>query len=56
MADPISVAGLVTGVISLGLQVAGGLSNYLDAVKGRSEELHSVKQQATNMKDQLLTI
>ncbi|KAI1289127.1 hypothetical protein F5Y03DRAFT_388847 [Xylaria venustula] len=56
MADPLSVAGLVTGVISLGLQVAGGLVEYLDAVKGRKEELNSVKQQATEMKDFLLTV
>ncbi|KAI1427396.1 hypothetical protein F5Y12DRAFT_712201 [Xylaria sp. FL1777] len=56
MADPLSIAGLVTGVISLGLQVAGGLTNYLDAVKGRSEDLRSAKQGATEMKDLLLTI
>ncbi|KAI0415246.1 hypothetical protein F5X98DRAFT_377021 [Xylaria grammica] len=56
MADPLSIAGLVTGVISLGLQVAGGLSDYLDAVKGRVEELNSAKQEATNMKDLILTI
>ncbi|KAI0430275.1 hypothetical protein F5Y09DRAFT_356106 [Xylaria sp. FL1042] len=56
MADPLSVAGLVTGVISLGLQVASGLSDYLDAVKGRTEELGSAKRQAIEMKDLLLTI
>ncbi|KAI0975854.1 hypothetical protein F4678DRAFT_418816 [Xylaria arbuscula] len=56
MADPLSVAGLVTGVISLGLQVAGGLIEYLDAVKGRTEELNSTKQKATEMKDLLLTV
>ncbi|KAI0549750.1 hypothetical protein F4679DRAFT_573349 [Xylaria curta] len=56
MADPLSIAGLVTGIISLGLQVAGGLSDYLDAVKGRPEELGSAKQQAAHMKDLILTI
>ncbi|KAI0801610.1 hypothetical protein GGR55DRAFT_701407 [Xylaria sp. FL0064] len=56
MVDPLSIAGLVTGVISLGLQVAGGLSDYLDAVKGRTEELRSAKRQATEMKELLLTI
>ncbi|KAI1748981.1 hypothetical protein F4782DRAFT_338738 [Xylaria castorea] len=56
MADPLSIAGLVTGVISLGLQVVGGLSDYLDAVKGRAEELSSAKRQTTNMKDLLLVI
>ncbi|KAI1360874.1 hypothetical protein F5Y08DRAFT_316274 [Xylaria arbuscula] len=56
MADPLSVAGLATGAISLGLQVAGGLSDYLDAVKGRSEDLKSAKEGATEMRDLLLTI
>ncbi|TRX95690.1 hypothetical protein FHL15_003244 [Xylaria flabelliformis] len=56
MADPLSVTGVVLGVISLGLQVAGGLSDYLDAVRGRTEELNSAKQQAAEMKDLLLTI
>ncbi|KAI0864842.1 hypothetical protein F4860DRAFT_510599 [Xylaria cubensis] len=56
MADTLSVTGVVLGVISLGLQVAGGLSDYLDAVRGRTEELNSVKQHAAEMKDLLLTI
>ncbi|KAI0971850.1 hypothetical protein F4678DRAFT_78532 [Xylaria arbuscula] len=56
MADPLSIAGLVTGVISLGLQVADGLTDYLDAVKGRSEDLRSAKQGATEMRDLLSTI
>ncbi|KAJ8125608.1 hypothetical protein O1611_g8030 [Lasiodiplodia mahajangana] len=56
MADPLSIAGLVTGVISLGLQVAGGLFDYLDAVKGRRDELDSAKRGAANMRDLLLTI
>ncbi|KAI1271758.1 hypothetical protein F5Y07DRAFT_404106 [Xylaria sp. FL0933] len=56
MVDPLSIAGLVTGVVSLGLQVAGGLSDYLDAVKGRTEELGSAKRQTTEMKESLLTI
>jgi hypothetical protein len=56
MADPLSIAGLATGAISLGLQLAGGVSEYLDAVKGRSEELSSIKQQTASMKDLLLTI
>ncbi|KAI3317664.1 hypothetical protein HD806DRAFT_540989 [Xylariaceae sp. AK1471] len=46
MADPLSVAGLVIGVISLGLE----------PVKGRDDELSSSKQRATSMKDLLLTI
>lgn len=46
----------MAGVVSLGLQVAGSLSNHLEAVKGRVEELSSAKRQAANMKDLLLTI
>ncbi|KAK8062984.1 hypothetical protein PG997_015081 [Apiospora hydei] len=42
MADPLSVAGLAAGLVSLGLQVAGGIASYLDAIKGRSDELASV--------------
>ncbi|RYC55236.1 hypothetical protein CHU98_g10977 [Xylaria longipes] len=56
MADPLSVAGLVTSVISLGLQVAGGLSDYLKGMKGREEELSSAKRRVDTMKDLLLTI
>ncbi|KAI1358400.1 hypothetical protein F5Y08DRAFT_350876 [Xylaria arbuscula] len=44
MADPLSVAGVILGVVSLGLQVADGLSKYLDGVGGRTEELNSTKQ------------
>ncbi|KAI0196409.1 hypothetical protein F4808DRAFT_323440 [Astrocystis sublimbata] len=56
MADPLSIAGLVTGVISLGLQTASGLSDYLDAVRGRDDELDSTKRQATNMVNMLLMV
>ncbi|KAI0111261.1 hypothetical protein GGR51DRAFT_71546 [Nemania sp. FL0031] len=56
MADPLSIAGLAAGVISLGLQVVGGLSNYLNSVEGRTDELDSAKQEARNMKGLLLTI
>ncbi|KAK8001061.1 hypothetical protein PG991_013283 [Apiospora marii] len=44
MADPLSVAGLAAGLVSLGLQVAGGISSYLDAIKSRSDELASVER------------
>ncbi|KAI8631711.1 hypothetical protein F5Y19DRAFT_473390 [Xylariaceae sp. FL1651] len=56
MADPLSVAGLAAGVVSLGLQVVGGLLEYLDAMKARPEELNAAKQQANDMKGLLLTI
>ncbi|KAK8137066.1 hypothetical protein PG984_005006 [Apiospora sp. TS-2023a] len=45
MADTvICVAGLAAGVVSLGLQVTGGITSYLDAIKGRQEEITSVKR------------
>ncbi|AEO69059.1 uncharacterized protein THITE_42560 [Thermothielavioides terrestris NRRL 8126] len=45
MADPLSVAGLATGVVSLGLQVYGGITSYLDALKCRKEDIASARQQ-----------
>ncbi|KAI0448414.1 hypothetical protein F5B21DRAFT_497590 [Xylaria acuta] len=56
MADPLSVAGLIVSVISVGIEVTGSLSNYLDAVKAREEELRSAKRQATDMAGLLSTI
>lgn len=50
------LTGLAVGVVSLGLQVASGLSDYVDSVKGRKEELESTKKQSDTMKDSLLTI
>lgn len=44
MADPLSVAGLAAGVVSLGLQVTGGLMSYLDAIRSREEDLALAKQ------------
>ncbi|KAK7972639.1 hypothetical protein PG988_006773 [Apiospora saccharicola] len=43
MADPLSVAGLAAGLVSLGLQLTGGITNYLDAVKCRGKELASAR-------------
>jgi hypothetical protein len=56
MADPLSVAGLATGAISLGLQLFETVKDYLDAVKGRSEEIASARQQVDNMRKLLETI
>lgn len=39
MSDPLSVAGLVTGVISLGLQVAVEINKYLDALECREKDV-----------------
>ncbi|TRX91451.1 hypothetical protein FHL15_007675 [Xylaria flabelliformis] len=42
MVDPLSVATGAAGIISLGIQVCGGLSDYLSAVKHKNEELAAV--------------
>lgn len=41
MADPLSVAGLAAGLVSLGLQVTGGLVSYVGALRSRPEDLAS---------------
>ncbi|KAK8093330.1 hypothetical protein PG997_000015 [Apiospora hydei] len=44
MADPLSLAASVAGLISLGLQVTTGIAEYLNAVESRSEELSSAQR------------
>lgn len=41
MADPLSVAGLAAGLVSLGLQVTGGLVSYVGAIRSRPKDLAS---------------
>ncbi|KAK7919984.1 hypothetical protein PG985_008006 [Apiospora marii] len=45
MADPLSQAASVAGLVSLGIQVTTGISKYLDALDSRDEELRSATQQ-----------
>ncbi|KAK8084396.1 hypothetical protein PG997_005667 [Apiospora hydei] len=56
MAEPLSLAASVAGLISLGLQVTGGIAKYLDAAKCRDEELSAVRQQNALLTDTLATI
>jgi uncharacterized protein YigA (DUF484 family) len=56
MADPLSVAGLAAGVISLGLQVAGGITNYIDALSCRRQDISSVRQQNDALRNTLQVI
>lgn len=44
MADPFSVASGVAGLVSLGISLCNGLHRYLDAVKGRQEDITKVTQ------------
>ncbi|KAK7973826.1 hypothetical protein PG989_015674 [Apiospora arundinis] len=43
--DPLSLAASVAGLTSLGIQVTGGISTYLDALKCRDEELETIRRQ-----------
>ena len=47
MADPLSIASGVAGLVSLGLTVCSGLQTYVDAVKGRGEDIESTCQLLT---------
>ncbi|KAK8018871.1 hypothetical protein PG991_008061 [Apiospora marii] len=56
MADPLSLAASVAGLVSLGLQVTSGITKYLDAVKCRDEELSEIRRQNGLLKDTLRII
>lgn len=45
MSDPLSLIGLGAGLVSLGLQVSGGITKYLDALDCRDQDIASVRQQ-----------
>ncbi|KAF5606219.1 ankyrin repeats (3 copies) domain protein [Fusarium subglutinans] len=45
MTDPLSVTGLALAVVSLGLQVTGGITDYLDSLKSRDQDISSIIQQ-----------
>ncbi|ROW11627.1 hypothetical protein VMCG_01293 [Cytospora schulzeri] len=49
MADAIGLAASVAGLVSLGLQVAGGIGSYIDGVKARKEELAAVSTRVRHM-------
>ena len=53
MADPLSLAASVAGLVSLGLQVTSGIAKYLDAVKCRDEELSEIRRQNGLLNDTL---
>lgn len=56
MADPLSVAGLAAGVVSLGLQVSGGITAYIDALSCRDQEITSVRQQNDSLRKTLQVV
>ncbi|KAF5546122.1 ankyrin repeat-containing protein [Fusarium phyllophilum] len=56
MADPLSVAGLALAVVSLGLQVTGGITDYFDSLKSRDQDIASIIQQNDTLKKTLQII
>lgn len=53
MADPLSISASVAGLISLGVQVASGITQYLDAVRERKDDVASAKTLVIRMQDLL---
>ncbi|RYO81224.1 hypothetical protein DL766_002504 [Monosporascus sp. MC13-8B] len=56
MADPISIVGLAAGLASLGIQVCGGITSYLDAIKCRADDIDSVRRQVKSFESVLAVI
>lgn len=53
MADPLSITASVAGLISLGVQVFSGITQYLDAVRERKDDVASARTQARRMQELL---
>ncbi|KAF4961417.1 hypothetical protein FGADI_271 [Fusarium gaditjirri] len=56
MAEPVGITGTAVGIVSFGLQLYTGISEYLDAVRGRDEDLQSAKQYAMVLRNYLKSI
>ncbi|KAK8035749.1 hypothetical protein PG991_001822 [Apiospora marii] len=44
-AESVGLAASIAGLVSLGLQITGGIASYLDALESRRDELASVRRQ-----------
>lgn len=53
MADPLSITASVAGLVSLGIQLGGGIKAYLDAVLERKEDIDSAEKQVLRMQGYL---
>lgn len=53
MADPLSITASVAGLISLGVQTVSGITQYLDAVRERKDDVASAKTLVFRMQDLL---
>lgn len=56
MADPLSVAGLAIGVVALGLQVARNITDYIDALNCREQDISSIRQQNDSLRKTLQVV
>ncbi|TVY67625.1 hypothetical protein Focb16_v002264 [Fusarium oxysporum f. sp. cubense] len=56
MADPLSVASGVAGLISLGLTLCGGLHNYFSAVRDRHQDIETAAQSLALLQSNLFII
>jgi hypothetical protein len=56
MADPLSVAGLAAGLVSLGLQTCGGITKYIDALDCREQDITSIKQHNNSLRNTIQVV
>ncbi|KAF9874198.1 ankyrin repeat-containing protein [Colletotrichum karsti] len=56
MAEPVGITGTAAGLVSLGLQLYGEISKYIDAVKGRKRDLDFAREQTENLQKCLLAL
>lgn len=56
MADPLSIAGLITGVVSLGIQLHNDLETFIDVVRHRDEDVAKLARHAATMAQALNAI
>jgi len=54
--DPISVAGAIFGVLSLGIQIENWATTYVDGVKCRQQDIESARCQLRCMEESLRSI
>ncbi|KAH9891412.1 hypothetical protein F4778DRAFT_333611 [Xylariomycetidae sp. FL2044] len=56
MADPLSIAGSAVGIASLGIQLATSIYTYIDALRGREEDLESIRQRVDTFRALLIAV
>lgn len=56
MSDPLSIIASVAGLTGFGLKICTTVTNYLDAIKSRSQEIERAKQEVQTIRHLLTTI